>query len=689
MRLTLRTLLAYVDDTLPPDQAREIGQKVAESHVAQELMERIKKVTRRRGLTVPPAAGPERIDANTVAEYLDNDLPADRVAEVEELALNSDVHLAEIAACHQILTLVLGEPAHVPPTARERMYGLVQGKESEPHRRASRTGPPAFPGDAETAEELAAARRGVGYRLLGACVIGIALAIAIWKALPHNPPAPTPPPEPIADRGTQPEPKAEPPAQPPMPEPKPPEANPMPPAKPEPQPMPVEPKPMPEPKPPEPKPAPPPAPAVAKPDRSPSVERKDAGVFASKDAVLLARNGDAWTKITPDTKVATAAPVLALPSSHAELKLDSGARLALWGGLPDTTGSAILDCQVTLHVPPAGFDLDFTLDHGRVYIGTAKAMGPTKVRVRFVDQVWDVTLADEQSEVMVEAVRLFAGEPFVRDGKTESPKTNVTLVVIQGKASVTVDSKEFALQAPPGPAELRWPETGKPIEVDTAPAAWGKTLTKSLPRDRQQDIEAAQKKLVQRVGEKNKSIELAVAEVAQDEPGKPPSRAARVLATVCRGTLGQLTPVLDDVTELQFPDVRQAAAAALAAFAARQPGNDQKLYGELKKAYGDRADQAMWLLHGFSETQLSDPVMYERLIDLLRSDQPAVRELAAWRLRQIDPEGASQIRFNATDPEPVREKAVGDWQRRIPAGKLPPPRANPQGNAARRQRVTG
>src|SRR5947209_3344344 len=196
MRLTLRTLLAYLDDTLEPSQAREIGQKVAESHVAQELMERIKKVTRRRGLTIPPAAGPERMDATAVAGYLDNDRPADRVAEVEELALNSDVHLAEIAACHQILTLVLGEPAHVPPTARERMYGLVTGKESEPHRRASRIGPPPFPGDAESAEELAAAGRGVGYRLLGACMLVAALAIAVWQALPNRPTpiASTPPP---------------------------------------------------------------------------------------------------------------------------------------------------------------------------------------------------------------------------------------------------------------------------------------------------------------------------------------------------------------------------------------------------------------------------------------------------------------------------------------------------------------
>src|SRR5438128_4473734 len=136
MRLTLRTLLAYIDDTLEPTQAKEIGQKVAESDVAQELIERIKAVTRRRGLTIPPASGPDRIDANTVSDYLDNDLAPEAISEVEELALNSDVHLAEIAACHQILTLVLGEPANVPPTARQRMYGLIKGRESIPYRKA-------------------------------------------------------------------------------------------------------------------------------------------------------------------------------------------------------------------------------------------------------------------------------------------------------------------------------------------------------------------------------------------------------------------------------------------------------------------------------------------------------------------------------------------------------------------------
>ena len=57
MRLTLRTLLAYLDDTLQPTEIKQIGQKVAESDAAQELVARIKQVTRRRRLTTPPPGG--------------------------------------------------------------------------------------------------------------------------------------------------------------------------------------------------------------------------------------------------------------------------------------------------------------------------------------------------------------------------------------------------------------------------------------------------------------------------------------------------------------------------------------------------------------------------------------------------------------------------------------------------------
>ena len=57
MRLTLRTLLAWLDDTLQPTQVREIGSQVAESPFAQELTERIHRVTRHRRLSVPSSSG--------------------------------------------------------------------------------------------------------------------------------------------------------------------------------------------------------------------------------------------------------------------------------------------------------------------------------------------------------------------------------------------------------------------------------------------------------------------------------------------------------------------------------------------------------------------------------------------------------------------------------------------------------
>src|SRR5262245_44960402 len=139
MRLTLRTLLAYLDDSLEPAQARIIGQKVAESEQARELVEHIKQVTRRRRITTPPTSGPgSKFDPNTIAEYLDNAVSPEQASEVEQICLASDVHLAEVAACHQILALVLGEPSLVPPTAKQRMYTLVKGPESIPFRKPAK-----------------------------------------------------------------------------------------------------------------------------------------------------------------------------------------------------------------------------------------------------------------------------------------------------------------------------------------------------------------------------------------------------------------------------------------------------------------------------------------------------------------------------------------------------------------------
>src|SRR5471030_2192233 len=143
IRLTLRTLLAYIDDTLEPDEARVLGKKVAESEEAQKIIERIKQATRRRGLGAPIAVGNNDDDSNPniVSEYLSDNLSPEQVGELEETCLDSDLHLAEVAACHQILTVVLTDPVRVPPTANQRMYKLVGAPASDPQRKPGKTTP--------------------------------------------------------------------------------------------------------------------------------------------------------------------------------------------------------------------------------------------------------------------------------------------------------------------------------------------------------------------------------------------------------------------------------------------------------------------------------------------------------------------------------------------------------------------
>ena len=122
MRLTLRTLLAYLDDRLPPANAREIGQKITNSPFTTDLVERIRDVKRRRRLADPGKAQP-MIEPNLIAEYLDDQLTPDLVARIEREVLASDAMLAEVAATHEILGL-LRDPVTVEPRLRDRLYGL-------------------------------------------------------------------------------------------------------------------------------------------------------------------------------------------------------------------------------------------------------------------------------------------------------------------------------------------------------------------------------------------------------------------------------------------------------------------------------------------------------------------------------------------------------------------------------------
>ncbi|MDP7205654.1 MAG: hypothetical protein QGH11_08805, partial [Pirellulaceae bacterium] len=126
MRLTLRTLLAYLDDVLEPDDADQIARKISESEFASELRYRALSSSRKHQLSSPPldAVGTGH-DANSVADYLDNTLSLDQVPEFERVCLESDPSLAEVVSCHRIMMMVLGEPAQIRPELRQHMNGLI------------------------------------------------------------------------------------------------------------------------------------------------------------------------------------------------------------------------------------------------------------------------------------------------------------------------------------------------------------------------------------------------------------------------------------------------------------------------------------------------------------------------------------------------------------------------------------
>jgi hypothetical protein len=132
MRLTLRTMLAYLDDILDPEDTKQLGEKITESDFASDLVYRTLNSKRRVNLSAPRLDGTGiGSDPNSVAEYLDNTLEESRIPEFEKICLESEMHLGEVASCHTILTKVVEEPIEINDALRTRLIQLIHAQESE------------------------------------------------------------------------------------------------------------------------------------------------------------------------------------------------------------------------------------------------------------------------------------------------------------------------------------------------------------------------------------------------------------------------------------------------------------------------------------------------------------------------------------------------------------------------------
>lgn len=150
MRLTLRGLLAYLDDRLDPAAAAQVGDYINDHDKIRQLTDRIKRVIRRRRLSTPDVAERQEMpvhhqdDPNEVAAFLDGTMNSEQEANFEEICIDTDVYLAEVSSCHQIMTSG-NETMKVPPLARQRMVNLVKGPEAQPLKVVPRQARPSKP----------------------------------------------------------------------------------------------------------------------------------------------------------------------------------------------------------------------------------------------------------------------------------------------------------------------------------------------------------------------------------------------------------------------------------------------------------------------------------------------------------------------------------------------------------------
>lgn len=664
MRLTLRTLLAYLDDTLEPAEARQIGKKLADSPAAQEIVERLKQVTRRRRLTAPPIAGAEpALDANTVAEYLDNELDANSVTEFEESCLNSDLLLAEVAAAHQILTLVLGEPALVPPTARLRMYRLVKGPESLPNRKPTFhvLGQGVFAHDLAQADDnddtllLGFSSSGSGgarrwlVPLAAICLLvgaGLALWISLWpestglvKRVPPSEirneiqadPGKTAVIEAnSANKGTepviveQPAKPAEPPAN---------VANK------------VEPN--------------PPTPATSRPGipKLPNTERRELGravLLKSAPSILLERQADKppFRRVPAESRISSMDYLVSLPGCKTELRLDSGMAIQLWGNLPESSRIPVLESAVVLHACSGQIDAEFTLDHGRVVLVNRKSVGPVQVRVRFREEAWDITLVEPGTEVGVE---LFGScEPYTREaGGGESPQ-DLIVMTLAGEASLKIGYEQYLL---PQAHLFAWDNIAGPSRIARALPKlpdWYTGKGAAVPGAR--NFGPALEELSKRASVK--TIDVALAETMHDGDA-----VSRVLAIRCLAALGDMAALLDALADDKRPDMREAAVESLKHLLGFGTRNDNDLLRQARlKNYSEgQMLTILQLLHGFTPQDWANPATRGLTADFLMHERTAIRQLAHSILIAQVPEGKS-IAYDAGAEPRKRERGADEWR---------------------------
>ncbi|GAC1465751.1 MAG: hypothetical protein NVSMB9_05660 [Isosphaeraceae bacterium] len=682
MRLTLRTLLAWLDDTLSPTEVREIGKQVQESEFAKELVARIQRVTRQRRLTVPPRSGPDSIDANIVASYLDNELDPEEVAELEKRCLTSDVHLAEVSSVHQVLSLI-GQKAKVPMEARHRMYQLIKGRESVRPRalRASRqTEPPPVSEPVQPWVTPAPPPRPLAERFGPAAAVLILMLLACWSAKQTLTPVKVSPVVSlplgaIAPSGFEKKTRA-----------------PAPDAVHPPAPLPAETTS---------RPAGPPLEAKAEPrtenaakstaasatvppdiatrkktvsvvdrgevarpdmkgkkedaDKSPApksapvVAAGSVGLAKKPDGVLLRSNPERrnWERLTADTPLFEQDHVLSLAPFRATIQV----------GKADI--NLIDESEVLVFATPASRAARLSLLQGRIVLhGTTPGL---PFEILSASKTYTV---NPPPGVAVGVERLNRLTP----GELNSATSVLRFQAIEGPLKISAGKTEETLD---GPGSVIVDSAGKFSDKKIKAAPSWLTETEPAPFD-------------QKIGEQflkffrsDREIVSSLVEASEDEQKDVCRLAISALRAV--GDISFIVPLLKRQGYPTAASDRKAAISVLRSYLAQGPGAAKFLREQLQQELGaGLAVTTEKLLIGYTPKEAREPSTYTKLVQLLESTQASsvgVRELALDNLKQLT--GRDDLEYDPESPTPD-SKGLKSWRELLKAGDLHPASDSPR-----------
>ncbi len=632
MRLTLRTLLAWLDDTLSPAEVREIGKQVSDSPFAQELKDRIHLVTRQRRLTIPPGDGPQATDPNVVAAYLDNELAAEHVAEFEKVCLTSDVNLAEVASVHQILSLI-GQKAKVPAEARHRMYNLVKGRETvavDSHRAPERTEHAPSTKQVQPWVGALTSDRSSWDRFLlplGVVALLMVLSWSAWMSLsqtgtkakanrrgqvalgpkktPAQPepalpsgPAPAVVPTPEVPKSTGPPKNDE--------TSKPAAGTQVPASVPGPTALAG---------------AGTPSPADAEKKAQPREELPQGAVGKVETAAgpLLRFNTERgeWERLDDQSPLKDRDRLLNLAPYRASLVLGT-ARVEFVG-----------ETQITVSTPSTDQEARFRLESGRVVVHGGSAKSP--FAVRFVDQAVLITPPAGNSVGLERSDRREQGSPLPSSSLLRIYSTGGEVALSAGDSKETLSGSGSIAFEPPG----RWTD-----KTDKPAPTWVDDASPS-PFDQQvggQFLEFF------RAG---RPIISNLVEALDDE-----QKDVRRLTIAALGALGDLSMIVPVLSKEQDPTSRRAAATVLRDHLAHGP--ESQLLDDLGQEY---AATTLKLLVGYTPVEAKENATYATLVKLLSSDDVGIRELALDNLQSLT--GRDTLDY---DPDAPEGKGLRAWK---------------------------